>query len=346
MKISLLTIWRVKNYGAELQAYATIKALQDLGHEVEIVDFRLGDLDRSVVKRMERVVFYLCRGNYKLLRFWNRYFPASRRYRSVDELRKNPPKADVYVVGSDQVWNDDITKEAAGLFFLDFLEEGVRKVSYASSFGNSQVSEKIERLVSERLSEFSAVSCRELLGVEYLRDCYGIDAMNVIDPTLLIDDYSELTGVIEEKRVLAYYPLSEYPELETFSRTLGDEMGLEHRVVNWKKYVCGVVWDRASVEEWVKTIAESSIVVTQSFHGMVFSLLYKRQFIVVVQDERRAGRVLGLLEQLGLLDRCFMSVEDAKASRVWGKEIDYSVVDDKLGRLREDSFKFLREALQ
>lgn len=348
MRIALLTIWHEKNYGAELQAYATIKALRQLGHEVKMIDIRLSDISKPNLNG--KIGNYLTQfgpSHKKFTKFWNRYFPTTRRYKTLKELQMNPPSADVIMVGSDQVWNPDIVREFTSLYFLDFGNQHVKRVSYASSFGGSVWNSPQYFLqVKQLLSNFKFVTCREQSGVELLKNTFGIQAYNVVDPTLLFDDYSELVKNKTEKNTLVYYPLDVDPELCDKVPVLANKLGLTPVNTNQKSFLIGsVVWDRTSIEEWVENITTAKFVITRSFHGLAFSLLSGRQFAVCAYNNNRSTRLTSLLEKLGLLDRFYISLDQMIEDAPWERPIDYSIVGEKLKSLRDSSWAFLKQSL-
>ena len=353
MKIALLTIWHVGNYGAELQAYATVKALKQLGHEVTIIDIRENEhVHMSLKSRVASAVAGCTLASMRFRKFWRRYFPdKTRHYRRVEELIQNPPEADVYVAGSDQVWNTDITAEKKLIYFLNFGQENVRRVSYASSFGKGtwDESEEITQTVRALLGRFAHLSAREQSGVGLLKSVFGRDGVRVVDPTLLSEDYSELTGKVKSQNTLVYYPLVKYPQLEEFCRNLSSLMGL--KPINANKCIMltrSIAWRRPSVEKWVKDIAEASFIVTPSFHGLAFSLIYRKQFIIINKGgaENRKARLTDLLSELGLLDRFFETFEEVWADRPWERRIDYDAVSEKLAKMRKESINYLMKALE
>lgn len=352
MKIVLLTIWRVKNYGAELQAYATIKALKELGCTVKIIDYRLNELSFPTFKqRIIGLLNSLTLDTYKFNVFWEKYFPATKHYHSLKDLQKESPQADVYLVGSDQVWNPEITKDKISTYFLNFGNDSVRRISYASSFGISvwNMDSKFTVTIQNLLNRFETLSSREKSGVSILKDTFHLEATHVLDPTLLYDDYTELIGKVIPQNTLVYYPLSPFPELESFSMNLAKDLNLYYRNINKKSYlVRKIVWNRLSIGKWIKSIAESSFVVTPSFHGLAFSLIYKRQFAIVqnIKDKNRSSRITDLLNALGLSDRYFTSVEELSNSRVWEKHINYQDVSKRISSLREQSWLFLKSVLK
>ena len=347
MKIALFTIWHVYNYGAEMQTYATVRALTDLGHTVEVVDLRLSDAaPKNLKMKVASHISSFTSLNVKFTRFWSDYIPSTRRYRSIEDLMSHPPKADVYLVGSDQVWNIELTGSLAPAFFLEF-GDNIRRVSYASSFGTSCLSEKFVQVFCRSLEKFNFVSCREQNGVELLKKHFNIDAVNVLDPTLLHENYFELTGEMKENDSLVFYPVSEdVDEIERFSIKLSESLNLSYINVNKRRKLWGSIrWDCLSVQHWLRAIGQSKFVITTSFHGIAFSLLFHRQFAAIGIDKRRNVRMTDLLSKLGLMDRYFESVEALRDERPWTKRIDYDSVDDKLRALRSGSYTFLQNAL-
>jgi len=344
MKIALLTIWHVKNYGAELQTYATVKALNKMGHDVSVIDIRLTDMGTPsfagrIIEKIERHGSL----NKKFERFWNKNIPATKHYKSVQSLICNCPEADLYMVGSDQVWNPSITKDYANLFFLSFVPSGCKKIAYSSSFGTEewrhpQLTEEIKVL----LSQFAFLSCRESSGVKILKDVFSLSSNNVLDPTLLFPSYPELTGKINECNTFVCYPLSTDPELLKFSDIISKQLGLK-LVNNNKKYMLlsKIQWDGVAVEEWVKNIAQAKFVLTRSFHGVAFSILYNRQFAVVEGNMNVSTRIVDLLNKLGLQSRMFKSFDELMKKEPWVHTIDYSKVNCILNNERDRSLKIL-----
>lgn len=348
MKVALLTIWHEKNYGAELQAYATIKILQKLGHEVKMIDIRLSDVSQTNIKgKVGNFISKFGPSQHKFERFWKKYIPVTQRYKSLEELQKNPPKADIYMVGSDQVWNPDIVKNFTRVYFLDFGDNKVKRVSYASSFGVSKWTHKemIEE-VKKLLNKFSYISCREDSGVKILDDLFGFKTTHVLDPTILLADFSDLINSTKEKNTLVYYPLFDIPNLDIYVKRLGQCMGLNVINANWNKKLFGaIIWDRNSLEGWIRDIAEAKFVITPSFHGVAMSIVHHRNFAVLVAQKDRSTRIVSLLSQLGLQDRIFYSIEELNEAKPWEQYIDYTTIDKKLIILRKQSTDYLIKSL-
>lgn len=352
MKVALFTIWHVKNYGAELQAYATMKILKELGVDAEIVDYRLLESSTLSLKHLIlQLITFFAPENKKFSIFWKKIGNKTIHYKTLQQVYSNPPKADIYLVGSDQVWNQSITKEKAPFFFLDFGDESIIRCSYASSIGSERwiASDEITQLANKQLKKFRKISCRERLGAEALKNTFNVNVETVIDPTLLLNDYSELTGKISRKNTLVYYPLSTFSELNDFVNDLSVKLNKEIVNINYKTFLLKkIIWNRPSVESWVKSIAESSLVITPSFHGLVFSLIYNKQFIIVMNPDGMANlsRIKDLLSVLGLSERLFYSVSELKKSKIWEKMIDYNVVNRIIYHLREKSMNYFKSLFE
>lgn len=351
MRIALLTIWHIGNYGAELQAYATYKILQQLGHDVIIIDLREDQSSNESLKtKIARFISKFTLANYKFERFWRKYLPNKTiYYKNIEQLKNTPPQADMYLVGSDQVWNYDITKEKAEVYFLNFGSNNIKRVSFASSFGKNQwnAPSYITEIAQRMFPQFSKISCRETSGLDILKNTFNIEANIVIDPTLLFRGYPEFTGNnIKQRQTLVYYPLSDNEKLCQFSRKIANELGLKPINSNKKiKLTNTIAWNRNSIEKWIRDIAQASFVITPSFHGLAFSLIYKKQFIIINNNinQQRKTRMIDLLERLNLSDRFFESEEDAEIAKPWLKPIDYSKVTPILEQYREESITYLKK---
>ena len=351
MNIALITIWHIGNYGAEMQAYATYKALKMLGHTVSLVDFRLDDSKNvstriKIIKKIERITpSYL-----KFKHFWKKCFNNDVvRYTSLDELRNNPPIADMYLVGSDQVWNESITRDKGPLYFLDFGDNATFRASFSSSIGTNQwnSSNYLKEIAKKRLKTFCGISCRELTAVEVIKKEFEVDHVyNTLDPTLLFLNYDEITGIIQERRTLAYYPLhADDVRLIPLCNKLSKKLDLELYNVNPYTNIpfTNLTWNRNSVNKWIRSIAESNFVVTQSFHGMAFSLIYQKQFIVInISNNGRQSRIIDLLKLLNLEERYFNSIEEASNIDFTKNIINYEDVNNRLNVLRAKSFEYLK----
>ena len=176
---------------------------------------------------------------------------------------------------------------------------------------------------------------------------FGIKGENVLDPTLLLKNYDNIVGRIETKKILAYYPLSPNVDTREFCNALAKEIGLKVRQANWTKRIPGgIVWNKASVGQWLGILGSATFVVTPSFHGLTVCLTMHRQFLIMITEPliaKRSSRIKDLLHLLELDDRFFTSLEDAYKSRIWEKPIDYTIIDNKLVELRNKSLLYLKK---
>ena len=345
MKIALLTYFAADNYGATLQAYATVKALEQCGHEVELVNFVIPESPHSWVKKI-----LLFPKHQKFDRFRKKYFiHLSRRYNTIKELQTDPPKADCYLIGSDQTWNPDISLHVAKAFFLDFGDEKVLRASYAASFGKEEWEDTRwinDGDVKRLLARFDFVSVRETSGVKLLKEKFSVeDVTQVLDPVLLFANYPELTGKITPSNEIIIYKLTNSKTFYDKCIEIGNQISLPLRSIGSIRRVKGMKCGYPeSMEGWLRRIAGAEYVITDSFHGTVISLLYRRQFVSYGGKPKRVTRLKSLLDILGLSDRFIQDCNDTSEIIAKLQEpIDYESIHEKLKELRLQSYEFIKK---
>lgn len=349
MKIGLLTYHRSSNNGAMLQTYATCRALKELGHDVQIVDIRQPEVAHTnpVVKLLVRLI-YLKR-EYDTLNFRKKFYaPLTCNYSSIDQLRKSPPYVDCLIVGSDQTWNPNIAKDVLLAYFLDFGSDETRRISYASSFGLSEWPKScpFTGKVYQALKRFSSLSTRENTGVRILKETFDRESTLVVDPTMLFNEYHELVSDIKENNEIVCYKIHRNTDFYAHVGKVKSLVGIPVRLLNNSFPVKGLRYTYPpSVAKWIRLIAGAKYVVTDSFHGCVFSILYKRRFAAILSHNGKDSRLLDLLKELGLEDRVFSSMEALSIDTSWLSPIDYETVDKKIEKLREKSWTYLKAAL-
>lgn len=346
MKVSILTYHWEDNYGAVMQAYATVRAIKELGHEPELIDFRLPYSPSPA----QRCVFALKRRRFN--RFRKRHYGrlTPKTYRSLDELRREAPSSDCYLVGSDQTWNPNIAGEKLPAFFLDFGPDSVRRVTYATSIGqNSWVPTRYmpDEEIRRSLKKFHRVLLREDSAVKICREVFGRDASQVIDPVLLFPSYPELTGEVKPSGEIIAYKLIDDEGFYEMASKLASDKQLPIRSIGSVRRPKGFRSAYPeSPEKWLSRFVGASFVITDSFHGTVFSLLYHRPFLIYVGDPTRTTRIESLLRQVGLSDRLLTSANSySDFRRVAETPIDWVAVDARLKELRRHSFDLLKESL-
>ena len=382
MIIGIITIVKVNNYGAELQATATQKILELMGHETEIIDYcYYKTWNFRDTKMSEPFVSMGIKGR---LEYWVKYrliaflmacvFPQinkkvadrskrfaqfhqdntkmSRRYMSMDELYHAKMDYDVYMVGSDQVWNPAASSSIEP-YFLTFAPKGAKKVAYASSFGVSRIPSGLERRYAELLTNIDCISVREQAGVEIVKKLTGKKAELVLDPTLLLSKeqwkpmMKQYPGI--SQRYVLVYQLLPSADLPKLALKLAKENGCEVYYLSKRAYGIKaskgmkVIYD-AGPAEFMSLIENAVCVVTNSFHGVAFSVNFDTPFYAVLSTTRDSNtRIESLLNQIGLNDRILYEGEDYMHKEVfWGCNV---AVDEKLIALRQKSINFLNSSL-
>lgn len=345
MKVSIITYHDEDNYGATLQAYATYRAVKELGYTPEIINLHMAHRESLPTK----IIFGLKRFRFNCFRA--KFMPNKTRiYSSLEELQNEPPKSDVYLVGSDQTWNPVISKEYALAYFLDFGCDDMKRVSYASSFGTSSWTdsdfakkENVKRL----LSRFSSLLIREDKGVEICKNEFGLDATQVVDPVLLFPSYPELTGRIKQSDDIVVYKIKNDAEFYRRAVVLGQKMSCDVRSIGSMRQLKGIKTAYPEkIENWIANIASAKYVFTDSFHGTVLSLLYHRQFVIYAAEKEKLSRITSLLKLVGLENRLFTKEDNMdEIQKVLTIPIDYTEVDRILNRQRAESIDYLRKAL-
>ncbi len=324
--IRILTIHFGTNHGSALQTFALSKFLNDNGFETKVIDYipkryRLWNNYYNSRKREHPLwilllyfpifAFKSLPNRLRFEKFLKACIPLTKRYTNPNELKQNPPKADIYIVGSDQVWNDDYNGKNELSYYLDFVENG-KKIAYAASFGKSfpLIEEEIEK-IRPYLSKFDLVTVREKDGVDILNQA-DINAFHVIDPTFFLTDeewkmFSEdhKLDVPKEKYILVYVMDGVYDNLLKNACVIKEITNYSIVVVCFTKIKDSRVdkcFCNCTPIEFVKLIRNSEFVLTNSFHGTAFSINLKKRFLTIGK-ERYNSRMASLLQKLGLLQR-------------------------------------------
>ncbi|MDE6622851.1 MAG: polysaccharide pyruvyl transferase family protein [Alistipes sp.] len=366
MKIGILTQALHCNYGGLLQNYALQTILKRMGHEPITIDrhiYRSSNWPKTVAKWLIRYVKPSFEVSY--LSEKQRAYLASRQRRFVDNnIRCSEPlykQADfdawvageqfgAYVVGSDQVWRPRYSANIKN-YFLDFAADDVKKVAYAASFGvdHWEYSAEITPLIAELAQKFDAISVREHSAVDLCSKYLHVRSKWVLDPTMLLgaDDYKQFVSSAGRKSdyVVTYFleksaecdKLVERVKTQTNTRDVvsNDIVSMFERGCSLKDSVY------LSVEDWISNIYYSSVVVTDSFHGAVFSILFNKPFVVKLNGTRGNTRLESLLSDFGLTDCLCSDIEHMKVPT-----IDWTKVNARLNDRRNESIDFLRNALE
>ncbi|MBR4325289.1 MAG: polysaccharide pyruvyl transferase family protein [Bacteroidales bacterium] len=361
MKIGIMTFWwSDDNYGQLLQCYALQKFLRDLGHDVFLIRYHEKWQPRPFYMKLlitlnpVRIYNYLAykvkkRKLQKEKRKFDRKFDdfksqfirvSEQVFSTFEELKNAPPVADIYIVGSDQVWNPSLggfnPYNFIHAYFLDFGEKKIKRYSYAASFGQVKLEQKWIKEITPLLKKFDYVSVREKNGIELCKQCGVNNAEWVVDPTLLLtaDDY----------RTLYYkYPIRKPEKKYLLLYMLGNKCNINiatvYEFANKKKldviYVTGnSAYDNypknfATIQEWIYLIDNAEYVITNSFHCGVFSTIFHKQFGIIALSGKFKGmnaRIDSLFEVCGT-GRRYVSNNDY---RILDKQYDIKKTDCSL----------------
>lgn len=378
MKVAILTFARTNNYGATLQCYALSKFIEQYGHQTSIINIPLMKAGAPrkktfVEKFLSKIHGYFYQYEKRYHRtaeelqkdqeydkqnmllfdeFRSVYFPnLTHEYLTEADFEENFPQADLYVVGSDQVWNLWVTNIQYPLFFFSFLKHGEKRISYAACMGGDRnfkfENEELDS-IRKLLSNFDGISVRDTTGLSILKEKFNIDAIQVLDPTFLIDSYDELLkdSSVNAKGNLFSFKFIINDEWVKVIKYLASEQSLSIRTDTCLIPIKGLPFKPlCRVQDWLKLIKTSDFVFTDSFHGMVFCILFRKQFVVTPSYKGGEERYMDLALKLGLEERVYTSPKEIFCSKKWKDTIDYNVVYKKLDILRENSKSFLTQYL-
>ena len=376
MKIAILTQPLGHNYGGILQAFAMQKIIRSMGHQAYTVDFRFpstwyyqarsltktalnkyikrlpnsyGFLDRPTLQESEHI-------RKNLIQFVNQNIKLTNRIsekRSLKDLKQY--HFDAYLVGSDQVWRPKYSPDIRA-FFLNFVEgrRDIKRIAYAASFGtdNWEFSRTKTRECSRLVSLFDGVSVREKGGVELCRRYLHVNAHHVVDPTLLLglDDYLGLIGSSQNKAVgeqIATYILDDSDQKDRIVASFSNYMGLPFSAIIPKKHFRRNQNEHIDeyvmpgIDEWLHRFKTASFIITDSFHGAVFSIIFEKPFVVIGNIDRGISRHESLFSLLGIRDRLILSNENLNDSKFL--HLDFSEIRKRLAQERVISMNFLKE---
>ncbi|MDE6669358.1 MAG: polysaccharide pyruvyl transferase family protein, partial [Muribaculaceae bacterium] len=254
--------------------------------------------------------------------------------------------ADVVIVGSDQVWRSSFYSDR-NLYLDMFLKFALKfsglKIAYAASFGTGcwDVPEDESQVLQYLSSKFNAISTREASGVHLCRHYLKVEALHICDPTILLTqkDYMKLAEKSTDTNYLLGYLLDIDSETVKIIENIAEELELQ-------VYIKGAENSAyISVERWLGLIEGATAIITNSFHGTVFSLITHTPFIVIVHEERGVERIYSLLDSLGLGERMIENIVDIKTYMLKEHNIDWGKIDEKLEEMRIVGKRFLEEAL-
>lgn len=369
--IGIITIHKIYNYGSVLQAYALQFICEKLGYKTEIIDYKFPneyhlnnrfttpDNNRKSEPWLLKLLFAfsLVRQHKGIRNFVNKYMKLSRvSYESPEALVDNVPVYDIYITGSDQLWNPKHTN-ADPSFMLHFAPDKALKISYAASIA-SEIPVELQSEYSRYLGRYSHISMREQAGIDVVNKLSGKEAVTVLDPTLLLDakEWNKLaTSSKSRKRkyILCYflnYSFDAFPYVDDFAEYVQKQTGYDiisiarpphkFRSLKHAEYRVG-----ASPEEFLSLIRDAEIILTTSFHGTAFALNFEKPLFTIVKSVNESdSRQLNLMRSVGLEN--LVVSKDSNYPDINTAYYDKSRMRSLLQNLRDDSLDFLKKSLK
>ena len=349
MNINTITCHDVYNLGASLQAYALQHYLESQGHNVHIIDYKPDYLSRHFKllavsnsiydKPLIKQLYLLAKLPGRLLAlkrkkvfdaYTAKYLKLTKRYNSYDALKSDPPYADCYIAGSDQIWNTLFQNGRDAAFYLDFGPADVKRISYAASFATPSIVPEFKDFVVNKLKKIDAISVREKISLQLLNELGREDGVAVCDPVFLLsrEEWNTVSDgtldkdVLKEKYLLVYLT-DNSPLIERIAQKIKQNTGWKIYSVGATKARCSdMSFKNAGPLEFVQFIKNAQFVISNSFHATAFSLIMGTKFCVVNRADAINERMKSILEDYGLSNRFVSEYDDMLLEDLNLKKLD------------------------
>lgn len=368
MKINVITLHRVRNYGSSLQTLALQKVLEDNKCQIQVIDYyperytSWGLLKRlkgkskhleqnPILLLIARMIISISYIKKKIVfdDFLKKYINLTEMtYRNEKELLENLPQADAYCTGSDQVWNSHWNEGIDKPLYLSFVKKEHYKFSYASSIGNAVLELDEGRAVKSYLEQYNRITVREDTGVGIIKKLGFEDVKQMLDPTLLLNS-TEWSNYVSNKfsnrRYVVTYNLHHDKKIDRYANELAKANNLEVYHISYNLHDIirrGKLKWCPTIEEYLGLIRDAEYVITDSFHATVFSIIFNKKF-VAIYPEQASTRIKSLLHLLDIEDR---GTERMPCLEEAYQEINYSKVEQILNREREKAKEYIRDVLK
>lgn len=367
MKIKIITCHDVYNVGASLQAYAFSAYLKKLNQQVEIINYKpkylehfelFGSVPNKYNKPIVRKVYHAAKFPGRLRarlskrkreydNFTEKYLPlTAKRYNNINELMDDPPEADIYFAGSDQIWNTQFENGKDPSFYLCFAPKGSVKASYAASFSVDKIADEYKSKISKWLSDFDFVSVRESSGVDIVNSLGIRNALQTIDPVFLLNakEWQSLEKEINiSEKYIVLYDFDMNSEIVEFARKVSN-------ILNCKIYsvLPSKAADRSFSQEgpnaFLYLIRNAEFVISNSFHATAFSLIFNRPFVVFNRKDSINTRMRDLLSGLKMSDRIISNIDTNDLNFL--KDPNYSEAQGLIDLQIQKSEQFINSVLE
>jgi polysaccharide pyruvyl transferase WcaK-like protein len=366
MKVLTITCHDVYNHGASLQAYSLMKYLQKCGHDARIIDYKPDYLSNQYnllsidnpkwEKNMLTKLLYLALKFPLRLRelqrkkefdhFKSKYLCLTDfHYKSNNDLKENLPEADVFICGSDQIWNSLHQNGRDPAFYLDFVPNDRIKASYAASFAINEIEDKHKDFVREKVASLDKIAVREKSGIEILNRLNIKNGVNVVDPTLLLtkEEWNTLGQKKFNDDYILVYDFDKSSLIRNLAIEIAKRKGCKIYSVNTGKIdYADRYFKFVGPDTFLSLVRDSKFIISNSFHAAVFSVIFEKNFIIVNRKEAINTRMKDFLEDLNLQDRL---VSDSNSFKTLLNDIDYDERKQIIEKNVDFSKKYLEETL-
>lgn len=334
------------NYGANLVAYSLMRSVEKMGYNAKIINYD-PFVDLIPMEKMKINKFKIFRNNFLKMT------PV---FSIGEELYKLNNYFDTFIVGSDQVWRKTITVQNMMHYFFDFVRNSKNMISYGASFGsnNWEGNEEETKQVKQLLKRFKKISVREDEAIDICKETFDVNATRVLDPTLLLskEEYQTIIDFEEHERLdkdyVAYYFLFDKERKDINDKELKKFLEKENlEIINIKgkerKILGKETFIYNSVSDWINYIKNCKVVITDSYHGILFSIIYNKPFICMGKKSKALSRFETLFKLFDIKENFFEDFEEINKYGI--KKINYDKINKILNEEKKKSINFLKDAL-
>lgn len=358
-KIAIITFHYAYNYGSALQAYALKTLLERKKYEINIINF-LYKKDFEQYRLFRTNIYYKWpkafiadilffnqnkkrKENFEI--FAKKYFNLTqKRYYNYKDMKELNDKFDIFICGSDQIWNLDCTQGVEPAYFLKFANKDKLKIAYAPSLSHIKFSRNYNEDLKEAIKDLDYISVREESTLPLIQPLTEKKVSVVLDPTLLLDqkDYELIISREKQKSEYVFVYMLEYnDELIKYCNEFGNKRRIKIIYITNSKF-SGIKGENAfgiGPDKFLKYIKEAKYIITNSFHATVFSIIFNKKFVTFT-TKRSSSRMVDLLDELGIPERIYNEKFNID------KDINYDKVQEKLIDMRKSSLEYLSKALK
>lgn len=364
MRVKVITRHAPSNYGSLLQALATVTAIEKMGHECQIIDYVRADemglkallvqlrqkpcYNNNLVKRLAYILIRYPDEKWAELKFRQmrkHYLKMTQSCHCSSDLQRLD--ADIFMTGSDQVWGPVADADYDGAYFLDFTKDCTKRIAYSASIGRTELPKDALEKYKEMLSRYDSIAVRENTVVDMLAQWGMINVKQVLDPVFLLsaEEWNKIIRREQKNDYVLVYQIHNDSKLNDYAIRFADKCGMPlRRVSPFMRQIGrgGRLIHLPDIREFLSLIKGCSYLITDSFHGTAFGLIFNRQFVEVLPNNKTGSRNQSILELVGLTDRILKNYDDYSFIQ---NRIDYGKVNDVLNKERGKSLNILRNML-